>query len=189
MNIAFKDILNLTKKKPKWYDYRGVPRFCKFTPDSFSNLYANTVALIEVACQNCGKKYKVAVGYSAHESSLSNRALINALGQLPRNQNPYFDDAVLFRLAPSFKLSKANAALKNKFNKLLNKHFHLKYPSKTKANDFHYGDPPACCGTGDCMNVENIRVLEFWERKNTRLSAGWKRNKKYEIVFKEGGYA
>lgn len=45
----------------------------------------------------------------------------------------------------------------------------------------HYGDPPyhdddqQC--SGSVMNCDDIRIIEFWERK----SSDWKRNKKFEV--------
>jgi hypothetical protein len=47
--------------KPKWYDVKGYPRYCRFHPDKQSNIYASLVALIEVGCQNCERKWVVCV--------------------------------------------------------------------------------------------------------------------------------
>lgn len=41
----------------------------------------------------------------------------------------------------------------------------------------HYGDPPQHGCTGNTMNCDDIKVIEFWER-DKRMN--WKRMKKYE---------
>jgi len=46
---------------------------------------------------------------------------------------------------------------------------------------FHYGDPPRhkCAGGGETMNCDDLRIKEFWVRKQCK----WARIKKYEIIF------
>lgn len=47
----------------------------------------------------------------------------------------------------------------------------------------HYGDPPnACCGTGATMNCFDLKVLQWWERKNHHtLLFDWARVKDNEV--------
>jgi len=61
MLARYIDILDLTSEKPQWYDAVGVPRFCKFHPSSNHNIYAEEALLLEIACQGCGKKFKVSM--------------------------------------------------------------------------------------------------------------------------------
>ncbi len=45
----------------------------------------------------------------------------------------------------------------------------------------HYGDPPnvECCAAGPTMNCDDVKVLEYWERKTDMFN--WKRDKSLEI--------
>lgn len=74
MKSNYADILSLTDKKPLWYDESGCPRYEKFTPNLCPNIYADEVILLEIACQDCGKRFKVQMsawviygGYSFRE--------------------------------------------------------------------------------------------------------------------------
>jgi hypothetical protein len=46
--------------EPLWWDEHGVPRYEPFHP-SMCDVYANKVALLIVRCQECGRKFTVAV--------------------------------------------------------------------------------------------------------------------------------
>lgn len=46
--------------EPLWWDEHGVPRYIEFHPELASDIGAKYVALLEVACQDCGKIFKVA---------------------------------------------------------------------------------------------------------------------------------
>lgn len=46
--------------KPLWYDKHGVPRYDPFHPD-MCGVYANFVAFMEIECQACGGRFRVAV--------------------------------------------------------------------------------------------------------------------------------
>jgi len=61
MKCAYEDIRKRIKEEPKWFDESGVPRYDKFSPDMISNIYADEVALVEIECQWCGKKFLVEV--------------------------------------------------------------------------------------------------------------------------------
>lgn len=47
--------------KPLWFDENAVPRYCPFTPDEFADIYARQGCLMEIACQNCGQRFEVAM--------------------------------------------------------------------------------------------------------------------------------
>lgn len=126
MNNTFDDITDKLGE-PKWYDDKGVPRYKKFHPSVVSNIYAKKVAFLEIACQACGEKFKVAVHYG--------------------NNNIY-------------------------------KEFEL--PSAKGIKSFHYGDPPVHGCVGDTMNVDTVKILEFWQKAE---NLNWKRNKKIEDSF------
>jgi hypothetical protein len=52
---------------PLWWDECGVPRYCEFGPHETNNIYADEVALLEIACQDCGQRFKVAMSSSLFE--------------------------------------------------------------------------------------------------------------------------
>jgi len=62
-------------------------------------------------------------------------------------------------------------------------------PSQTDIGSFHYGDPPSHggddCWTGDTMNSEPRRILEFWHRDVCfKAERRWHRHPEYEIELK-----
>ncbi len=48
---------------PLWWDEAGVPRYVEFGPNESNNIYATEVALLEVACQSCHNRMRVAMSY------------------------------------------------------------------------------------------------------------------------------
>ncbi len=58
---SYDDIKSKINEKPKWYDEKGVPRYCEFHPDRVNNIYAREVILLWIECQNCSQKFKVAM--------------------------------------------------------------------------------------------------------------------------------
>ena len=69
MNRHYEDILKLSKKPPIWFDEHAVPRFCKFHPTQVANIYARACALVLIACQSCGARFKVAFSWSGYDSA------------------------------------------------------------------------------------------------------------------------
>jgi len=65
MHQYFGDIIEKLGE-PLWFDDCGYPRYCKFDPDEVSNIYAKEVALLEIACQNCGHRFKVAIHHEGY---------------------------------------------------------------------------------------------------------------------------
>lgn len=59
MHEAYEDITSRISEEPTWYDQNGTPRYGKFTPDGCPNIYSSHVALMEIACQSCGKRFRV----------------------------------------------------------------------------------------------------------------------------------
>lgn len=48
-----------------------------------------------------------------------------------------------------------------------------------KIDTLHYGDPPNHSCVGDTMNCEDLRIVEFWDRKDSF----WHRLEQYEIII------
>ena len=61
MHTYYADIVKRIEQPPTWFDECAVPRYCNFTPNDISDVYANECALVLIACQNCGQKFKVAM--------------------------------------------------------------------------------------------------------------------------------
>jgi hypothetical protein len=53
------------QKDPKWFTEHGYPRYCKFHPSESSNIYADEIVLLEIACQCCKKVFCVEMNDSA----------------------------------------------------------------------------------------------------------------------------
>jgi len=62
-------------------------------------------------------------------------------------------------------------------------HKWLKAKDKDRWPPFHYGDPPRHGCVGDTMNCYDLRIVEFWKRKEKGW--GWERVTKYEIELEK----
>jgi hypothetical protein len=60
---------------PEWWDECGVPRYCSFSPAHVNDVYATQVALLEIACQNCGWRFIVALSWHARSARPGQRSL------------------------------------------------------------------------------------------------------------------
>jgi hypothetical protein len=45
--------------EPRWWDEHAVPRYCEFGPREAADIYAREVALVEIACQDCARRFLV----------------------------------------------------------------------------------------------------------------------------------
>jgi hypothetical protein len=63
MNQYYDDIIQKCGE-PIWFDECAVPRYCKFEPTRLANIYARECCLLEIACQDCGHKFLVAMSWS-----------------------------------------------------------------------------------------------------------------------------
>lgn len=61
MRNHYRDILARIPEPPIWFDDRGVPRYEPFAPVDLADIYADEAALAEVACQGCGRLFRVAL--------------------------------------------------------------------------------------------------------------------------------
>jgi hypothetical protein len=60
MRPSYDDITSHIAEEPVWYDEHGVPRYRAFEPGLLS-VYAVEAALVEIACQNCERRFLVSV--------------------------------------------------------------------------------------------------------------------------------
>ncbi len=59
MHASYDDIRQRIAEEPTWYDQNGTPRYGKFEHERCPNIYATTVVLLEIACQDCGYIFHV----------------------------------------------------------------------------------------------------------------------------------
>ena len=67
MNCSYQDILSRIDEAPTWWDENAVPRFRQFHPLEAASIYAEEVALVEIACQGCGEKFHVAISQTVYD--------------------------------------------------------------------------------------------------------------------------
>lgn len=61
MKQSYIDITKRISDPPRWWDEAGVPRYERFHPKWLNDIYAHEAALLLIACQNCGRRFRVAV--------------------------------------------------------------------------------------------------------------------------------
>src|SRR3989454_3011954 len=59
---SYDDIRSRIKDAIRWWDDNGVPRYCDFSPEE-CGVYDVVVALVEVGCQACMERFRVAVTF------------------------------------------------------------------------------------------------------------------------------
>ena len=93
MKAAYEDI---TKRlgSPLWYDEHGVPRYEAFRPRLCANIYAVEALFLEISCQDCGKRFGVAMTWTHWGSWASWTEVIEERGQLPHYGDPPRHDCV-----------------------------------------------------------------------------------------------
>jgi len=51
-------VSGMARGSPTWWTSDGYPRFCQFSP-SECGVYSQEVALVQIACGNCGHRFRV----------------------------------------------------------------------------------------------------------------------------------
>jgi hypothetical protein len=67
MHHDFEDIRSRISEPPSWFDSNGTPRYGEFDPGACPCIYADEVALVEIACQACDQKFMVEIHRSITE--------------------------------------------------------------------------------------------------------------------------
>lgn len=75
MNHDYRDIRSKIAEEPQWFDENAVPRYMPFSPYLLSNIYAREGALVEIACQVCQTRFKVAFSRSSSMDDIRAQAL------------------------------------------------------------------------------------------------------------------
>lgn len=133
MWASYEDIVRRLGQ-PLWWDECAVPRYDPFDRKLVADIYAHEVALVEIQCQFCLRRFKVAFSYGPMQQV--------ADPNLPSLSERVTDDTL------------------------------------------HYGDPPShgtlgeqrC--TGETMNCNELRVLEFWRASQ---KYDWRRLARLEV--------
>ena len=150
---------DITKRlgQPKFYDEHGVPRYDEFTPQ-LCGIYNSYIALLEVACQSCDKRFFVAREISSLDGKVTLPIKPSKDGdELIKEVEDVLDDTLA--LSPWDIIG-----------------------------SFHYGDPPRHgddtdeCISGSTMNSIPIRIIEFWKRGEYNV---WERDHSYEFTLPE----
>lgn len=66
MNRNYADITSRILEEPSWWQEGGIPRYGQFEPGQSTGVYTHQVALMEIACQACDRRFTVALEQSAH---------------------------------------------------------------------------------------------------------------------------
>lgn len=89
MNHHYRDIVDKLGE-PVWWDERGVPRYCEFSPNLLNDIYVNEAILLLIECQDCGTRFDVAIGRSA--MNLIDNLDIPTLEQLIKSGQIHYGD-------------------------------------------------------------------------------------------------
>jgi hypothetical protein len=165
MRNGYDDILERIPNRPKWWDERGVPRYCDFVPREVANIYADERVLLMIACQDCGHQFKVAM-----TSSLFDRA-VHAIQRNP-NSTP---DEIKKQLAPTLAEQIRDGSI------------HYGDPPAYFGKYAEAKEGGACCHSGATMNCIDLKVLEYWRRGDSDKGEAWDtRDAAFEIDLPGG---
>jgi hypothetical protein len=153
MHHHYHDITSRISENPKWWDEHAVPRYSDFAPNECADIYADEVALIEISCQSCGRRFLVAMS---------------------ENQWMYG-----YRMLS--KISAAHDFASEELREAAGKISETPLADEIREGAIHFGDPPnvGCCLAGATMNCEDLRVVEYWRREATE----WVRYPELEIYL------
>jgi hypothetical protein len=159
MNNGYQDICDRIAEEPLWWDERAVPRYVEFSPEETANIYCEEALLLEIACQECGRRFQVCM--SADRMDSYRWALNGEVGKAMEEDRPINKDAIM-DVMPDATLAES-----------------------VRSDAIHYGDPPnvGCCAAGATMNSVPIRVLEFWSQEKPEGSKfrEWTRHPELEV--------
>jgi hypothetical protein len=156
MHAGYEDILEAAGKPPLWWDQNGAPRFGPHHPNLAADIYASEVVLLRIACQRCLQEQLVQMTWSTMDAM---RWHIHVEWAALRKGEPLVEDKAIHTLADS-----------------------------VRDGSIHYGDPPhhedrgEFCHAGCTMNVYDLKVEEFWVRKDF----DWARDPELELLLPDG---
>ncbi len=60
MHASYDDIMDRISMAPLWFDEHAVPRYCEFEPKCSAGIHIGEIALAEITCQACQRRFRVA---------------------------------------------------------------------------------------------------------------------------------
>jgi hypothetical protein len=60
MHASYDDIISRIGTPPTWFDEHAVPRYCAFGPERSASIHIGEIALAEITCQECQRRFQVA---------------------------------------------------------------------------------------------------------------------------------
>src|SRR5215831_15129111 len=60
MHASYDDITSRIGIAPIWFDEHAVPRYCAFEPARSASIHIGEIALAEITCQECQRRFRVA---------------------------------------------------------------------------------------------------------------------------------
>jgi hypothetical protein len=60
MHASYDDIISRISTEPIWFDEHAVPRYCVFEPRRSASIHIGEIALAEITCQECKRRFRVA---------------------------------------------------------------------------------------------------------------------------------
>lgn len=91
MHESYADITERIKELPSWWDEYAVPRYERFVPRMSANIYAKYVLLMEIACQSCGKRFRVAQSQSEYDYMFTGQPPYDLLEEARKGSLHYGD--------------------------------------------------------------------------------------------------
>ena len=79
MHHHYNDITEKIGEEPQWWDEHAVPRYCAFEPDACADIYADEVVLLLIACQNCGREFRVAMSTDSFDVLMNRERLADLI--------------------------------------------------------------------------------------------------------------
>lgn len=161
MHHHYEDIRNKIAEQPSWFDENA---YEPFAPHIGADIYADEIALVLIACQSCGREFRVAFSFGfKNRMEIAQTLFIQQIrAEFPQDQE------VVEHLY--------KVAFEGAWKRTL--------ADDIRSKSIHYGDPPntGCCPAGPTMNCEPHRVLEYWRKEegsSTRFQ--WVRDPSLEI--------
>ena len=141
-----------------WYTEDGYPRYCEFAPNE-CGVHTKAVALLEIACQDCDKRFLVASEWG-NTMELATRAGCDAALAADKliRVNPDEFRSEYVGDETSIRAGDLREALRWKIEGVTR-------PTEGQSGSFGTSDPPNHRCIGDTMSAWNLRVVEYWERE------------------------
>jgi len=145
----YDDITSRITEDPTWYTKQGVPRYGEFKPAE-CNIYAYYSLLMEIGCQDCGKRFLIGQDYDGMD-------IVKVLLDPSKIEPPIYD------LTKDLWISiRHGIYAPNKLDENGN-HQYKTLTLKDLIEGWAFGDPPNHGCVGDTMGSIEIRCVQAWD--------------------------